>query len=212
MLPIGNDFVLVCVERNVSMSIDSSKAAQRSVGFKPGGDRPKGDFYPTHTSTVQALLNNEKFGPNVLEPCCGKGDVSRCLESNGYNVTSRDLHDWGFGDVGLNFLETPSDEKWDAIITNPPFNLSMEFAYKALELTKHNNGKVALLNRLQWLEGVKRNPLFTHQPLSRVLVFTKRIPMMSRYDFEEKPTSSMICFAWFIWDWTYEGKPTIGWI
>lgn len=186
------------------------KEAQKIVGFC-SGERPKGDFYASPPIAVEKLLDYESFGNLVLEPCCGNGAISRVLISKGYNVISRDLYDWGYGEPNKNFL-TEHVIDVDAIITNPPFNASTEFALKGLECTKIKEGKVAILNRLQWLEGIKRRKIFKENKLSKVLVFSKRIPRFHRFDFTGKPGTSLICFAWFIFDWKHEKEITIDFI
>jgi len=105
----------------------------------------------------------------------------------------------------------------DGVITNPPFNLATEFTLKALECTKEKRGQVAILNHIQWLEGIKRKKLFEsnlpHKPgLRKVWVFSKRIPRMHRFDFEGKPGTSLICFAWFIFDWKWQRYSTLEWL
>lgn len=193
------------------MVVKNFKEAQKVTGFYQGGERPKGDFYATPEPAILALLSNESFGEHVLEPCCGNGAISRVLIEHKHNVISRDLHDWGYGETGRDFLAddiTPVD----AVITNPPFNLSLEFTLKALDCTKDKMGKVAMLNRVQWLEGVKRRKLFESTPLSKVWVFSKRIPRMHRFDFVGKPGTSLLCFAWFVFDWKHQGEPRIGWL
>lgn len=185
------------------------KDAQKIVGFCEGA-RPQGDFYATPTAAITQLLDKEQFGNTVLEPCCGNGAISKILQVYKYNVISQDLYDWGYGISGKDFL-TETTQDVDAVITNPPFKLSTEFVYKALECTKLKQGKVAILNRVQWLEGQKRRKLFTGTCLSKVLVFSKRIPRFNRYDFVGKQGTSLIFFAWFKWDWQYAGEPQIGW-
>lgn len=190
------------------------KEAQKAVGFyhyREDEDRPKGDFYATPDVAVEKLLGTVKFGETILEPCCGNGVVSTILENHGYKVTSRDLYDWGYGEPGVDFLDCPIDN-FDAIITNPPFKHSLEFAQRSLEFTKEKKGKVALLNRIQWLEGQKRREFFENSPLSQVLVFSKRIPRLNRFDFVGKSSTSILCFAWYLWDWTYKGDPKLGWL
>jgi len=193
------------------MTLNNFKEAQKAVGFYQGGERPKGDFYATPASAVEALLNAEKFGSTILEPCCGNGAISNVLINHKFDVISRDINDWGYGETGKDFLVEPKIDV-DAVITNPPFNLSLEFAKKALECTQVKSGKVAMLNRLQWLEGVKRKSLFKNSPLSKVLVFSKRIPRMHRFDFVGKPGTSLLCFAWFVFDWNHKGDVVLDWI
>lgn len=185
------------------------KGAQKITGFCDG-ERPQGDFYATPKEAITQLLNKEQFGNIVLEPCCGNGAISKVLEEYKYNVISQDLYDWKYGTSNKDFLIEPIQEV-DAVITNPPFKLSTEFVYKSLECTKSKKGKVAILNRIQWLEGQKRRKLFTETCLSKVLIFSKRIPRFHRYDFAGKPGTSLICFAWFIWDWSHIGNVKIDW-
>lgn len=192
------------------MALKDAKTAQKAAGYTDG-QRPMGDFYPTPPIAVEKLLEVESFGPTIWEPCCGNGAISKILEAKGYAVISTDLHDWGYGTPHKDFLKEPLQDV-DAIITNPPFNLSYDFTVKALEATKARKGKVVMLNRLAWLEGVKRQKLFQSTPLSKVLVFSKRLPRMHRFDFTGEPGTSMLAFAWFVWDWTHEGKPTIEFI
>jgi len=198
------------------VTVNNSKHAQQLIGFNQE-ERPKGDFYPSPPSAVQSLLDNEKFGRFVWEPACGNGVVSEVLKTNGYKVFSSDVYDWGYGEQrDFNFLNDTMSIFPHAIITNPPFNIpknaSHDFAVKALEYTKGQDGKVAFLQRLQWLEGKKRQHLFTKYPFKKLLVFSGRIPRMHRFDFEGVPSSSMMAFGWFIWDWKHEGPPTIEWI
>ena len=95
------------------------------------------------------------------------------------------------------------------IITNPPFKLAEEFAYKAVVLASR---KIALLARLGLLEGQQRRKMFLSTPLARVWVFSKRLPMMHRHDFVGEKSSSAIAFAWFVWDHAHSGSPTLGWL
>ena len=97
--------------------------------------------------------------------------------------------------------------------SNPPFKHGTQFAIMALECTRERKGKVAMLNRLLWMEGKKRKKLFTEYPLSRVLVFSERLPRMNRPDYKGEMTSkSLLAFAWFVWDWSYQGEPRLGWL
>ena len=39
------------------------------------------DFFPTPKCATKALLAYERFDGNVLEPACGKGDISKVFNS-----------------------------------------------------------------------------------------------------------------------------------
>lgn len=173
-------------------------------------DRPLGDHYPTPLIALTKLLDAVSFTGEGWEPCCGDGAISRPLEERGMPLYSSDLYNWGYGEVGVDFLKTSREV--DFIITNPPFNLSLEFAERALEMTRVRQGKVAFLLRLSWLESEKRRDFFTSSPLAEVLVFSKRLPRMNKPGYEGKVSSSAIAFAWFVWDHKHSGPPIIRWI
>lgn len=172
------------------------------------GNRQRDDFYPTPPVSTEALLRVEQFVGDVWEPACGDGAISKVLEAHGYNVTSSDLVDRGFGQPGVDFLldfRTTADN----IITNPPFKLAREFVEHALTRSKR---KVAMLFRLAWLEGKERKKLFQRTPLARVWVHSERVPMLRNGDQMMAGGGGMIAFAWFVWDREHKGPPTLGWL
>lgn len=175
----------------------------RSVGFQR-----QDDFYSTPPEAVKALCAVEKFDGAIWEPACGTGAISDALISYGYDVVSTDLVDRGYGTSGIDFL-MESAALAPNIVTNPPYKLSEEFADQALRLATR---KVAFLMRLLWLEGQKRKLLFQKSPLSRVWVFSKRLPRMHGHDFEGERTTSAMAFAWFVWEHGHTGAPVIGWL
>lgn len=176
-------------------------------GVIPSEDREKDDFYPTPPEGTRALLAVEKFDGPIWEPACGRGDMSRVLEESGYEVTSTDLIDRGYGQSQRDFLM-----EWQTvapnIVTNPPFKMAEEFARHALHLT---TGKVAMLCRLAWLEGKGRRALFEETPLARVWVFAGRLSMQ-RGELGKTGQGGMLAFAWFVWEHGHEGPPALGWI
>jgi hypothetical protein len=68
--------------------------------------------------------------------------MSKVLEETGCAVISSDLHDRGYGEVGLDFLT--STRYADNIITNPPYNCAEGFVARGV---KHARRKFALLLR-----------------------------------------------------------------
>lgn len=189
------------------------------------------DFYPTCPEAVTSLLEVEKFSGPIWEPACGDGAISEILLKAGYSVYSSDLYDYGYlkACAGINFLsqysemkmfmfnkttpETPKDGHNINIVTNPPYASSLEFAIRALEVISNNpNGKVAMLNKLQWLEGIKRGKFFSDYPPSRVWVYSKRLPRMHAKFWEGKKTTSMMAFAWYVWDAHHKGPTILGWL
>lgn len=116
--------------------------------------REQHDFYATDPLAVELLLQEEKFSHKIWECACGAGHISRVLEQHGYEVLSTDLYDRGFGEAGVDFLD--SNKKFDGdIVSNPPYSEAEKFVRKALD-TVPAGGKVAMLLRLLFLEGQKK--------------------------------------------------------
>lgn len=183
------------MKKNLSQSI---------VGF--GHNRDNYDFYPTHPQTTHALMKREKFQGNVWECASGDGSMSKVIEQ--YNeCISSDIRkgEYVYGTQNVDFLK--SNRKVDNIITNPPYNLAKEFIEHALKCA---DKKVAMLLKLVFLEGISRYQLFQTTPLKTVYVFCRRQQITIRG--EKMKNSGMIAYAWFVWDKSYEGAPTISWI
>lgn len=180
------------------------KRAQSLVGSSAG--RPDDDFYPTPPEAIGALLAVEQFEGEIWEPACGDGAICRVMEAAGYRIKATDLIDRGYGEAPHDFLDSPYRSA--NIVTNPPFKLAEQFVRLSL---KRTTGKVCLLCKVQFLEGVKRKLMFESTPLKRVWVFSKRVTM-ARNGKRENYSSSMMCFCWFVWEHGFEDDPTLGWL
>jgi hypothetical protein len=174
-----------------------TKITNKWAGMQTGitGDpenRPDSDFYPTPQIAAQKLLGAEAFQHLVWEPACGDGAIVDVLEEAGYNVLASDLFEYPDIDAtfGIDFLDQIGTVTDTDIVTNPPFRLALEFAVRGLSLLVGTGGKLALLNRLAWLEGQKRRPFFEGSPLKNVWVFSKRLPMMHRPDWKGNKLAS----------------------
>jgi hypothetical protein len=144
----------------------SVRAQARIAGVAVDADnRQRDDFYPTPPEGTGALLRVESFDGPIWEPACGDGAISRVLIEAGYTVISSDLVDRGYGEPRVDFLL-----EWQSrapnVVTNPPFNQVAGFMRQALRLS---TGKVALLLRLQCLEGTERSRIYQSTPLARGL-------------------------------------------
>lgn len=165
------------------------------------------DFYPTPAWATEALLAYETFEGTIWEPACGDGAMSKVLERAGYMVSSSDLHDYGYGTPGVDFLTHRSFQP-DNIVTNPPFNLAESFVKQGLA---HVQNKLCLLLRLAFLESATRyRSIYSITPPSRVYVFSERITM---YPSGEKTAGSgTTAYGWFVWDLHAAGPPELRWI
>jgi hypothetical protein len=204
------------------VSAPDARTAQKMVGMSRHEDgfdkntlRPKGDAYASPPIATVRLLEARTFGKRILEPCCGNGAISKVLVDRGYDVTSRDLYDWGYGTPNMDFLTTPA-EPFDAVITNPPFKIATDITLKGLECVKSTGGPVAILNRLAWFEGKDRAERLLQPYLLHTYIFKTRIPRTHRFDYTGKKGTSLIAFAWFIFGHDRIGKsdvlPTVSWI
>jgi len=173
------------------------------VGF--GYNRDSHDFYPTPPSATEALFLREKFDGMVWECASGNGSMSKVIEK--YNPCfSSDIRADSevYGATGMDFLKTSFP--FPNIITNPPYKLAERFVYHALGLPTI---KVAMFLKLVFLESSGRYRLFKTAPLKMVYVFSKRQTLSPR---GEVATGGLIAYAWFVWDKSYDGKPTLDWI
>lgn len=167
-------------------------------GFKPTlkrfADLDGPDFYPTPPWATYALIDNEAFKGEVWESACGNGAMSQVLEKAVPRVSSSDLYDRGFGEVGINFLT--EERQVENIVTNPPYNSAEGFVRAGLMSAER---KFALLLRLAFLEGAKRQKtIFSTAPPSRVWVFSERITFYPCG--AERKGSGTTAYAWFVWD------------
>ena len=88
-------------------------------GFKPtikrSADLSGPDFFPTPRWATFALIDNEDFSGDIWECACGDGSMSRVLEETACSISSTDLYERGYGEVGHDFLKAtqrmPNDEQ-----------------------------------------------------------------------------------------------------
>lgn len=195
---------------------DSAEREKASDNHKEEGPREKKgrtnrrlrkdddhNFVPTNPWGTEALLAVEQFDGSILEPACGDGAISKVLEDFGYDVVSTDLIDRGYGVSGQDFFKRKDPAV--NIVTNPPYGsgrIADRFVIHALSLA---SGKIAMLLRLSFLEGVwRRENIYNRFPLSRVWIFSERLtlwwPDRKPKDDGEKESGGTTAYAWFIWD------------
>ena len=183
-----------------------TKLSASSLAGSSAG-RPPEDYYITPDSAIEALLDHETFHGSIWDNSCGSGAISEVLKKKGYSdVLSSDLMDRGYGIVNHDFLTSP--HKADNICMNPPFRYAKEFVELSLQKTTR---KVAMLGKIQFLEGINRTSLFDVKKLETVYVFRRRVNFY-RNGVRGNLSTSTLCFAWYVWNHEYYGKPSIDWI
>jgi hypothetical protein len=179
------------------------------------------DFFETPAWVTEALLKVEGFSSGLIwEPAAGNGAISKVVNKYGYKIFSSDAVQREYDLVKIDFLKcfitfeegtnvyvTPLFSlgfRPDHIITNPPYNKSLEFVLKALEIARR---KVAMLLRIDFLGSKKRyEGLFKDHPPARIHVFFRRI------SFGRTAKVDMLYHAWFVWEKGWNRKTEIDWI
>jgi hypothetical protein len=179
--------------------LDPSCQARRA----PLADRGD-DLYETPAVAVEALLRAEQLPHHLWEPAAGRGAIVNVLRAAGHAVLASDLVDYGEPThfARRDFLMERLPDKVEAIVTNPPYKLAEQFVAHALDLCP----RVMMLLRLAFLESDRRSDILEGRGLARVHVFRKRLPMMHRDGWSgPRVGSSIIPFAWFVWNRAHAG-------
>lgn len=177
--------------------------------------RNKNDYYQTPYSMTRQLLEVENFEGKILEPCCGAGAIVKVLRDYDKSVDYCDLNnEFSLTGIFKNFKDFINDDfdRYDNIITNPPYSLANEFILKAKEIT---NNKIAMLLPLNYLHGVTRyNEIYLDRkfPLKAVYVFCRYGMLEETIRDDGSYRTGMMVYAWYIWDKDYKGEPIIRWI
>lgn len=169
------------------------------------------DFFPTPPWATRALFYEvigaaALQGKTVWEPAAGLGTMSEVLAEFASKVIASDVHDYGKGHLVGSFVGEGADvihaseasrleREIDWVITNPPFNVALEFAQRGLAVARCG---VALLVRSVWSEGGERyRELFSKNPPTQIAQFCERVPMVAgRWD---PKASTATSYAWYVW-------------
>jgi hypothetical protein len=189
-------------EKGAGMSIDLS------TGNKAHAQADRGvDLYETPKEAIKTLLALEDLPHHIWESACGRGAITRELESAGHCVFSSDIEDYNWNHHQMDFLSTvrpPEYYKADGghdgyiktIVTNPPYGQMINpFIKKGIQIAD----KVCFLLKIQSLAGQRRMNML-NENLSRVYVLSRRLPMMHRDDWQGKRSTSAADHAWFVFE------------
>ena len=172
------------------------------------------DAYFTPYEAIWPLIDLEPNMPRRLwEPAAGDGRIVRCLKQAGFNVIASDLADYHTRDVkietGIDYLKAICPDDVRGIVTNPPYKLATPFVRKAINEVPYS----AWLLRLNFLEAENRFRFFKENPPARVLVSSRRLPMMHQLGWDGPLSTSNTCFAWFVWDASvpFEDRRKVSW-
>lgn len=131
--------------------------------MKPPLQNGHKDDFQTPAYALDPLLPYLKKDWIIWECAAGAGNLAKRLRDLGYRVIETDVL------KGQDFL-TYEPEKYDCIITNPPYSLKQQFLERAYSLGK----PFAFLLPLTTFETRKRQELFKNHGVE-VIFFDKRI-------------------------------------
>lgn len=175
-------------------------------------ERQEHDYYATDPVAVDMLAQTGFFDgvKTVWEPACGGGHLAERMKK-WVNVISTDKYAYGYKVTGLkDFLAGDNVfANVDAIVTNPPYKYALEFCEKCIKL---GVPRFAMFLKLTFLEGSKRQEFFKKYPPRYVAVCVNRVQCALNGDPEMFAKSSAACYAWFIWEKGYKGRPEIMWV
>lgn len=171
--------------------------SQRDSGY---GRKPN-DFYETPAWVTEALRPYLVGARMIWDPAAGNGAMVEVLDAwPDVKVRGTDIKS------GTDFLKanTVSGElPFDTIVCNPPYSMGQAFIEQALQLTRRQRGRVAMLLRTDFDHAKTRKHLFGGCPeFARKLVLTSRIRW-----FAGTTGSPSFNHAWFMWDWANLGRP-----
>lgn len=169
------------------------------------------ELYETPEESLELLYNYVTFSKKekILEPCDGLGKISDFFIKKGHKVISNELYREVYGSSathGEDFLNTDLFNnskqglyKFDCVVMNPPFKLSLEFVNKALIIAP----RVLVFCRASFLEGQKRyNELFSSGKLHNIYMHTKRVGCRKGIkkedgDIDFEPAVNAVSYCWY---------------
>lgn len=177
-----------------------------------GAKRVESDFYATPKHVVESILNEIELSGDILEPTAGNGNIAEVIKKhypeNRLDVVElreeerKNLEKIGADNVIIHdFLTWQTDEKYDTIITNPPYSIAEEIITKCFKHLKPG-GKIIMLLRLNFLGAKKRFQFWQEHPVDSVYVLS------NRPSFTGNGTDATE-YAWFVWGGKKEGVKVI---
>lgn len=146
------------------------------------------DYYITPINKIIEFLlefdKHENIFRNdilVLDPCAGGDEHNEMSYPTALKtlnpklrIDTCDIRDDSRSEIKGDFLKLECKDNYDVIITNPPFNISLDIINKALSDVKEG-GYVIMLLRLNYFGGKVRQGLFKKHMPKYCFVHSKRM-------------------------------------
>jgi hypothetical protein len=170
--------------------------------------RNKEDYYVTPNWMVSEFLDEflvdfpQCKKSLILDPCaggCSKYDMPYPSElmNRGFGVISQDIRVDSRASVKADYLKNKYMGEYDLIITNPPFNKSVDVTVKAIAESKIT----VMLQRLNWIgSNWRAEEFWKDAPLRWVYAHNKRA------SFTDDGKKDSIEYAHFVFEKGYTGK------
>lgn len=154
-------------------------------------DKHISDYYVTPIDKINEFLGVFQKYENiflkdvmVLDPCAGGDIINEMSYPTALNIFNKnlkidtlDIREDSRAKVKGDFLKLDAKDKYDVIITNPPFNISLDIINKALDDVK-DGGFVIMLLRLNYFGGKVRKNLWENNMPKYCFVHNRRISFL----------------------------------
>lgn len=174
-----------------------------------GANRREKDNYPTPSWCSEVLLPEIVWGhiPRILEPAVGDGAIlnviTNAVPCQYHGIDIRETFEWGHGQDFLKYGDdsiSPPDQRWDFIVTNPPFSFAKEFVEKARQIANC----VIMLLPMGFYGAEERHVWWEANRPTANFVLSRR-PMFGKNKDGKWGTDSET-YNWVIWDTTGRQK------
>ena len=197
--------------RTTNLIAETAKAFRFGPRISPR--RAPYEFYPTPPEATRALLSAVTFDGPIWEPACGEGHISKVLKTEGYDVVSTDLIDYGYGEPGRDFL-AERGARAKHIVTNPPYGrgLADAFVRHALKLTAGTGGTVAMLLNITSLCHPRRHAFYLANPPTAIYALDECICWPNGDPGQATTTIANQRYCWVVWTPDAPIATTFGWL
>jgi hypothetical protein len=154
---------------------------------------PRGfDACQTPAHAIDPLLPYLSTEWTVWEPACGEGMLVEAFYDAGRNVIGSDIL------TGDNFFTCDGPDRWDCLITNPPYSIKYPWLERCYQLGK----PFALLLPVETLGAQRAQALFVEHGV-QIILLDKRINFkMPNIGWDG--SSAQFPVAWFTWGFQLE--------
>jgi len=171
------------------------------------------DYYITPIEEIERFLNTflkiENIDKNImiLDPAAGGDTIHKmsypeALKRVGFNdIHTMDIREDSLAQYKQDYLTADCENKYDMIITNPPFSLALNFIEKALNDVK-DGGWVIMLLRLNFFGGKQRFKFWQHNMPKYCFVHHKRM------SFTDDGKTDSIEYCHMVWQKGYNSEFT----